>query len=149
MDASDHQPPTMRSLIRPSTGSLSLLRRPPGPTFSLVVSVSQRVASTAQHHAAHRPFVRHLSATTAPRSSMTSGSTRDDNSSNAQQPKFTAHSDPEALETFLSPLLVTNGGRWTLAMEGQALEREFKFKTFAKTWVSLLHPPCLVLFLGG
>ncbi|KAL2153184.1 hypothetical protein VTH82DRAFT_4339 [Thermothelomyces myriococcoides] len=107
-----------------------------------IVMTEARVASTAQHHAAHRPFVRHLSATTAPRSSMTSGSTRDDNSSNAQQPKFTAHSDPEALETFLSPLLVTNGGRWTLAMEGQALEREFKFKTFAKTWCKLKnhHP---------
>ncbi|KAL2175725.1 pterin 4 alpha carbinolamine dehydratase-domain-containing protein [Thermothelomyces heterothallicus CBS 202.75] len=55
-------------------------------------------------------------------------------SSSNQQPQFTADSDREALETFLSPLLVANGGRWALAMGGQALEREFKFKTFAKTW---------------
>lgn len=56
-------------------------------------------------------------------------------SSNAQ-PHFSAGSDAATLETFLSPLLTTNGGRWTLTNEGEALEREFKFKTFAKTWVS-------------
>lgn len=56
--------------------------------------------------------------------------------SSTPQPRFAADSDPAALETFLAPLLVANGGRWTLTMEGQALEREFKFKTFAKTWVS-------------
>jgi 4a-hydroxytetrahydrobiopterin dehydratase len=50
------------------------------------------------------------------------------------EPRFSAGEDPVALETFLSPLLITNGGRWSLTMEGQALEREFKFKTFAKTW---------------
>ncbi|KAL2200483.1 pterin 4 alpha carbinolamine dehydratase-domain-containing protein [Corynascus similis CBS 632.67] len=54
--------------------------------------------------------------------------------SSSQLPRLTADSDPEALETFLSPLLVGNGGRWVLTMDGQALEREFKFKTFAKTW---------------
>lgn len=40
------------------------------------------------------------------------------------------------MEAAVSPLLAANGGRWTLAAEGEALEREFKFKTFAKTWVS-------------
>jgi hypothetical protein len=56
--------------------------------------------------------------------------------SSSQKPRFSADSDPDALETFQSPLLTANGGRWTLAKEGEALEREFKFKTFAKTWVS-------------
>ncbi|KAK4043394.1 pterin 4 alpha carbinolamine dehydratase-domain-containing protein [Parachaetomium inaequale] len=54
--------------------------------------------------------------------------------SSSQQPRFAADSDPDALETFLLPLVTANGGRWTLTMEGEALEREFKFKTFAKTW---------------
>ena len=59
----------------------------------------------------------------------------------SQQPRFSADSDADALETFLSPLLTANGGRWTLAMAGEALEREFKFKTFAKTWVSYTPTP--------
>ncbi|KAK4155781.1 pterin 4 alpha carbinolamine dehydratase-domain-containing protein [Chaetomidium leptoderma] len=50
------------------------------------------------------------------------------------QPQFSAGSDTAALDASLSPLLTTNGGRWTLTMQGEALEREFKFKTFAKTW---------------
>jgi len=28
------------------------------------------------------------------------------------------------------------GGQWALVPNGQGLERSFKFKTFAKTWVS-------------
>ncbi|KAH6631755.1 pterin 4 alpha carbinolamine dehydratase-domain-containing protein [Chaetomium tenue] len=52
----------------------------------------------------------------------------------ALEPQFSANADMGKLGASLSPLLVTNGGRWSLAMEGQALEREFKFKTFAKTW---------------
>ncbi|AEO66928.1 uncharacterized protein THITE_2115493 [Thermothielavioides terrestris NRRL 8126] len=54
--------------------------------------------------------------------------------SSSPQPRFSAGSDPAALEASLSPLLTSNGGRWTLAAGGEALEREFKFKTFAKTW---------------
>ncbi|OIW32416.1 transcriptional coactivator/pterin dehydratase [Coniochaeta ligniaria NRRL 30616] len=42
--------------------------------------------------------------------------------------------DVNALRDRLDPLLSTNGGRWALANEGEALERTFKFKTFAKTW---------------
>jgi 4a-hydroxytetrahydrobiopterin dehydratase len=53
-----------------------------------------------------------------------------------QQPRFSAGSDAAALEASLSPLLAANGGRWNLTKEGEALEREFKFKTFAKTWVN-------------
>jgi 4a-hydroxytetrahydrobiopterin dehydratase len=56
--------------------------------------------------------------------------------SSNSQPRFSAGSDAATLETFLSPLLTANGGRWTLTNQGEALEREFKFKTFAKTWVS-------------
>jgi len=56
--------------------------------------------------------------------------------SDSLQPKYAAGSDEAALDTFLAPLLTANGGRWTLTNGGEALEREFKFKTFAKTWVS-------------
>ncbi|KAL6898322.1 transcriptional coactivator/pterin dehydratase [Trichoderma evansii] len=34
----------------------------------------------------------------------------------------------------LEPLLVSNGGKWTLTSDGEALERSFKFKNFTKTW---------------
>ncbi|KAH0532124.1 hypothetical protein TsFJ059_000857 [Trichoderma semiorbis] len=34
----------------------------------------------------------------------------------------------------LEQLLVSNGGRWTLTADGEALERSFKFKNFTKTW---------------
>ncbi|EAQ88126.1 hypothetical protein CHGG_04745 [Chaetomium globosum CBS 148.51] len=53
----------------------------------------------------------------------------------ALEPQFSANADTGKLGVSLSPLLVTNGGRWSLSVEGQALEREFKFKTFAKTWL--------------
>ncbi|KAL2262662.1 hypothetical protein VTK26DRAFT_532 [Humicola hyalothermophila] len=48
--------------------------------------------------------------------------------------KFSAGSDTVLLKAKVAPLLKANGGRWTLALDGEALEREFKFKTFAKTW---------------
>jgi len=44
--------------------------------------------------------------------------------------------DPAELRAALAPLLVENGGRWTLMANGEGLEREFRFKTFARTWVS-------------
>ncbi|KAK4103721.1 transcriptional coactivator/pterin dehydratase [Parathielavia hyrcaniae] len=54
--------------------------------------------------------------------------------SSKHQPSFSAGSDPAALEPNLSSLLTANGGRWNLTKGGEALEREFKFKTFARTW---------------
>jgi 4a-hydroxytetrahydrobiopterin dehydratase len=53
----------------------------------------------------------------------------------SQQPRFSPGADTASMEAALTPLLTTKGGRWVLAAEGEALEREFKFKTFAKTWV--------------
>ncbi|KAL1838726.1 hypothetical protein VTJ49DRAFT_2263 [Mycothermus thermophilus] len=50
------------------------------------------------------------------------------------QPRFSPGSDPESLQPALTPLLTSNGGRWTLARDGEALERELRFKTFARTW---------------
>lgn len=50
-------------------------------------------------------------------------------------PRFAAGVDAESLTSSVTPLLAESGGRWTLAAEGEALERSFKFKTFAKTWV--------------
>ncbi|KAL2128323.1 hypothetical protein VTI74DRAFT_9351 [Chaetomium olivicolor] len=55
-------------------------------------------------------------------------------SSGNLSPRPSAGADYSALLEALNPLLVTNGGRWKLAAEGEAIEREFKFKTFAKTW---------------
>ncbi|KAK2067745.1 hypothetical protein P8C59_001457 [Phyllachora maydis] len=54
-------------------------------------------------------------------------------------PRFSAGTDTSTLEAALSPLLVQTGGRWTLAADGEGLERSFRFKTFAKAW--LLVPP--------
>ncbi|KAJ9142835.1 Transcriptional coactivator/pterin dehydratase [Coniochaeta hoffmannii] len=42
--------------------------------------------------------------------------------------------DAGSLSQRLDPLLASNGGRWALTNGGEALERTFKFKTFAKTW---------------
>lgn len=57
-------------------------------------------------------------------------------SSSAAQPRFSSGTDETKAAQDVQELLSTSGGRWTLAGEGQALERSFKFKTFAKTWVS-------------
>lgn len=37
--------------------------------------------------------------------------------------------------SLLTPLLRSNGGRWQLTDTGNGLERNFRFKTFKKTWV--------------
>ncbi|RYP42301.1 hypothetical protein DL768_010350 [Monosporascus sp. mg162] len=52
-------------------------------------------------------------------------------------PKFSAGSDEQTMSRTLEPLLESagRGGRWTLTPNGEGLERSFKFKTFAKTWV--------------
>ena len=51
------------------------------------------------------------------------------------QPRFSTGTDEAKAAQDVKPLLSTEGGRWTLAADGQALERSFKFKTFGKTWV--------------
>ncbi|KAL6860186.1 hypothetical protein ACO1O0_004212 [Amphichorda felina] len=50
------------------------------------------------------------------------------------QPRFSPGTDEAAATGHLSSLLVSEGGRWTLANDGEAIERSFKFKTFAKAW---------------
>lgn len=62
------------------------------------------------------------------------------------RPKFSAGSDESILSRKLQLLLPPAGndsqennglgGRWALIPSGEGLERSFKFKTFAKTWVS-------------
>lgn len=52
------------------------------------------------------------------------------------EPAISKGADVDALKQRLNPLLSTNGGRWTLTKNGEAMERTFKFKTFTKTWVS-------------
>jgi hypothetical protein len=56
--------------------------------------------------------------------------------------QFSAGSDEAALTTAVAPLLSDSdtGGRWILTKDGAAIERSFRFKTFAKTWVGLLRP---------
>lgn len=51
------------------------------------------------------------------------------------QPRFSKGTDEATATSTLTPLLSTSGGRWTLTSDGEALERSFKFKTFAKAWV--------------
>lgn len=56
-------------------------------------------------------------------------------------PKFAAGSEETGLAPKLRPLLASEGGRWALISSGEGIERSFKFKTFAKTWVRLLVKP--------
>lgn len=62
------------------------------------------------------------------------------------QPRFSQGSDAAASEKTLSALLASDGsgGRWTLTADGEGVERMFRFKTFAKTWVCLLFAPIFV-----
>ena len=55
----------------------------------------------------------------------------------ATAPQFAQGVDVTALTARLEPLLASSGGRWKLVSTGEGLERPFKFKTFAKTWVCL------------
>lgn len=64
------------------------------------------------------------------------------------QPRFATGTDEATVTPALTPLLSTSGGRWTLALEGQALERSFKFKTFAKTWVIHFAPLLAALLMN-
>ncbi|KAG6320320.1 hypothetical protein E4U22_003460 [Claviceps purpurea] len=59
--------------------------------------------------------------------------------SSTMQPRFSPGTNESATTAALTPLLAASstgsGGKWTLAANGEALERSFKFKNFAKTWV--------------
>ncbi|QUC22559.1 uncharacterized protein UV8b_06800 [Ustilaginoidea virens] len=50
------------------------------------------------------------------------------------QARYSPGTDEPAAASALAPLLAPSGGRWTLSSQGQALERSFKFKSFAKAW---------------
>lgn len=56
----------------------------------------------------------------------------------AATPKFSEGSDEPRLTKELDGLL---SNKWTLTADGQGIERSFKFKTFAKTWVRRTRPP--------
>lgn len=58
----------------------------------------------------------------------------------AAKVKFAEGSD-EAVLTKALDGLTSGTPRWSLTSNGQGIERSFKFKTFAKTWVSCLRPP--------
>lgn len=74
-----------------------------------------------------------------------------------QEPRFSPGSDEKTLRRALETLLLpgsTGGsdsgsaaGRWALIAGGEGLERSFRFKTFAKTWVSdiSVDPPSELL----
>lgn len=55
----------------------------------------------------------------------------------AMQPRFAPNTDEDSARLALEQLTAQlRSRRWTLASDGEAIERSFKFKTFAKTWVS-------------
>ncbi|KAG6243272.1 hypothetical protein E4U25_001588 [Claviceps purpurea] len=57
--------------------------------------------------------------------------------SSTMQPRFSPGTNESATTAALTPLLASSagsGGKWTLAANGEALERSFTFKNFAKTW---------------
>lgn len=51
----------------------------------------------------------------------------------ASTPRFSKGSDESSLSSTLQTLLGQGRG-WTLVNDGEAVERSFKFKNFAKTW---------------
>ncbi|KAG6294178.1 hypothetical protein E4U09_002702 [Claviceps aff. purpurea] len=58
--------------------------------------------------------------------------------SSTMQPIFSPGTKESATTAALTPLLASSagsGGKWTLTANGEALERSFTFKNFAKTWV--------------
>lgn len=63
-------------------------------------------------------------------------------------PNFAPGSDTAALNPALKQLVSRPEAPWRLTATGEGVERSFKFKTFAKTWVSPLYfhpalgPPC-------
>lgn len=62
------------------------------------------------------------------------------------RPRFSPGTDEAAAAAALAPLLAApasprGAGRWALANDGEALERSFRFKTFARTWVCRVAPP--------
>lgn len=59
--------------------------------------------------------------------------------STMQRPRLSPGTDADAVAPALATLL-SSDPPWTLAADGQALERSFKFKTFAKTWVQKPSP---------
>lgn len=60
----------------------------------------------------------------------------------AAKVQFATGADETTLTAALQGLLdsAEKGGRWSLIPSGRGLERSFKFKNFAKTWVSLQEP---------
>jgi len=67
--------------------------------------------------------------------------------SSVASPRFSAGSDLDTAGKTLALLLTSGGGRWMLTENGEGLERTFKFKTFAKTWVCLVLSFDLSIFL--
>jgi hypothetical protein len=61
--------------------------------------------------------------------------TRSRKMSTQPMPTFSSNYSPEQGIKDLSPLLKSNGGKWSLIESGKGVERSFKFKTFKKTWV--------------
>ncbi|KAK3307094.1 pterin 4 alpha carbinolamine dehydratase-domain-containing protein [Chaetomium strumarium] len=111
-----------------STAEFYSQRTTLAPVAHATYNLTPRTSLRPAHHRNRSStfIIRHLTRFSPRNSKM--------NNSSSLPPRFSTGSDPAALETSLAPLLTTSGGRWTLAAEGEALEREFKFKTFAKTW---------------
>lgn len=59
---------------------------------------------------------------------------------------FSPGSEGPVAEAALAKLLPTGGGRWALTVDGQGIERSFKFKTFTKTWVCEAQLPSYSVF---
>lgn len=58
-------------------------------------------------------------------------------------PNFSPGSDAAALSPALEKLVSRPEAPWRLTPSGEGVERSFKFKTFAKTWVST--PPISII----
>lgn len=108
--------------------------------FSIFASHSSSTSHSPNLFSAYPDIPHHCHHISSPRMPLLRPSTRLPGllrqASTMAQPRFSAGTDAASVTPALKALLTSDGGRWTLAKDGAALERQFKFKTFAKTWVS-------------
>ncbi|KAF4773554.1 pterin 4 alpha carbinolamine dehydratase [Colletotrichum scovillei] len=110
-----------------SNPARTLLRRIALSTRRPLTSAPSRLSKTAAFPSPLQNFTQQQSAPRYRRTMSTTTTTA------ASMPRFSKGSDESSLSSTLETLLGQGRG-WALVNDGEAVERSFKFKNFAKTW---------------